>query len=361
MAQTAGAPGLQFRLGSIPVLIRWSFFFISILGALGGPVERGVAWVALVLFSVLLHELGHALTMIAFGYAPRIELHALGGWTIWPNQARPGPGQRLLVSLAGPGIQLALATVVLVVWLIVRPPEEWRWFLFDVLWINFGWALINLLPMLPWDGGNALDSAVTLKFGPQPKVVGAVSMVFGAAIVAGAVFTRQIMLGYLGVMGLQQGWARWTFKPPTLEELVAAAQKNALPLTFWAPLTQSLMEKGRPDVVRELFGRKIAAGKAITSEDAQIASAIVAALFQQQHYAECADLCSRFFNETGHAEQAVNAASALTKMGDLDGAMAWLEKAIAAGFADRASLAADEDLAPLRTRPDFQVLLQIKT
>jgi hypothetical protein len=121
------------------------------------------------------------------------------------------------------------------------------------------------------------------------------------------------------------------------------------------------MEQGRPDVVRELFGRRITAGKAISPEDEKIAQTIVTTLFEQKHYPECADLCGRFFTETGHAVQAVNAASALTKLGDLDGAMGWLEKAVAAGYADRASLAADEDLAPLRERPDFQALLTIKS
>jgi len=358
---TQPVQGLAFKLGSIPVLIRPAFFLIAVLGALGGTPQQGIAWVLVVLVSVLLHELGHAMTMMAFGYAPRIELYMMGGLTFWPTGARPGPGQRLLVSLSGPGIQLALGAAVLVGWKVLAVPQEWNWLLVDILWVNFGWALINLLPVLPWDGGQAVDSAITLKFGPQPKVVGVISMLFGAAIIGLAVWKQQIILGYLGFMGLRQGYERWSYKPPTAEDLLAAAQRNQLPLAFWGPLVQDLMTKGRPDMVRELFGKRIAAGKAITADDEKIAQVIVATLFANAFYGECADLCSRFFNETGQPVHAVNAASAFTKLGHLDDAMIWLERAIGAGFNDRASLATDEDLAPLRSRPDFQALLAIRT
>ncbi|MFT3842186.1 MAG: hypothetical protein QM723_34665 [Myxococcaceae bacterium] len=362
MADNAGAPGLQFRLGSIPVLIRWSFFIFPALGFMTQSTRQAVAWAVVLLVSVLLHELGHALMMRRYGFAPRIELYALGGFTYWPPNARPTTRQQLLVSLSGPGMQVLLAGAALGVWYAVGLGAEWDWLWRIIARVNLIWAGINMLPMLPWDGGNALESAVTLKFGARPKVVGAISIACGVAVIVTALLWGQnMMLGYVGIMGIQQGWVRWSYKAPTLEELLAAAAKNTLPLNVWPPLIRALMSNGRPDVVRDLFGRRIAAGQAITAADAQVAQAIVATLFAEKHYAECADLCTRFFNETGHAEQAVNAASAFTRLGDLDGAMAWLEKAIAAGFTDRASLAADEDLAPLRERPDFQVLLQLKT
>src|SRR5205085_3840311 len=43
---------------------------------------------------------------------------------------------------------------------------------------------------------------------------------------------------------------------------------------------------------------------------------------------------------------------------DADRAMAWLTKAVAAGYKDRAHLEKDEDLADLRGRQDFRRLLE---
>ncbi len=355
------AQGVHFSVGKIPVLIRPAFFFICLFGALWGQQPVQIAeWAAIVLVSVLLHELGHAWTMQAFGFAPRIELHALGGLTFWPTGARPRAGQRLLVSVAGPGIQLALGGVV---WLLARygPLGQWPWVVEQLLWVNWGWALINLLPIVPWDGGNTLDSAIALKWGPQPKVVGAVSMVFGGLVVGAALLTKNILLGYLGVVGLTQGWQRYRYKPPSAEDLVAAAKDGRLPPELMPLVVEGLMKSGRPDQVRELLMRKLSAGPAIAPAELRAAQQIVTTLFEQGHYAETADLCGRFFTETQHAEQAVNAACAFAKLGQPDEAMIWLEKAISAGFKDRASLEQDEDLASLRARPDFQALLAIRS
>ncbi len=350
--------GLRFNLGKIPVVIRPAFFILCLLGAIGVPPVQGLSWAAVVLVSVLLHELGHAWTIQAFGYAPAIELHALGGRTSWPAGARAGHGQQLAVSLAGPGLQLALGGVV---WLVSLTGRLDPWLVRQLLWVNIGWAVINLLPILPWDGGNALDSAIALKWGPRPKVVGTVSMVLGGGIVGLALLSRNVLLGYFGVMGMQQGWARFNYRPPTTADLIAAARSGQLPLELWPMVVERLMKEGHPEEVRDLFGRRIAAGAAVAPEDEQVAQRIVTTLFTLGYFAETADLCSRFFNETNHAVQAVNAACAFARLGQLDEAMLWLERAIAAGFTDRASLAQDEDLAPLRARPDFQALLTIRT
>ncbi len=42
---------------------------------------------------------------------------------------------------------------------------------------------------------------------------------------------------------------------------------------------------------------------------------------------------------------------------DADRAMAWLTKAVAAGYTDRAHMTADDDLASLRGRADFRALV----
>src|SRR5690348_18474296 len=68
----------------------------------------GLGFVACLLGSVLLHELGHALTARRFGIGVRgITLELLGGWTEMDRDA-PSPRVDALVSLAGPAVSMVL-------------------------------------------------------------------------------------------------------------------------------------------------------------------------------------------------------------------------------------------------------------
>lgn len=208
---------MNFRLGTIPVRLRPEFFILPAIGLMSLGMERGLIWVGIVLFSVLLHELGHAMAMRVFGFAPRIELHGMGGATMWPDAARPSEKQKLIVTLCGPGIELLAAVAVYVGLGRLDLPPLGEWARSTFIWVNFIWALVNLLPILPWDGGHALDSTVALiTKKPRSRGVGVVSMLFGAAAVALALtlFDRQIMLIYLGGIGIWKGWQRWSGNEP---------------------------------------------------------------------------------------------------------------------------------------------------
>ncbi|MEW5739807.1 MAG: site-2 protease family protein [Myxococcota bacterium] len=216
MATAAETRGWKFSLGGIPVVLRPEFLIIPVVGAASGTLPEGVAWVAIVLVSVLWHELGHALAMKAFGYAPWIDLHAMGGATHWPQAARPTPTHRFLVTFAGPAAGLLLGVAVLAVR--ARVPEDagelTRFAIAQLIWVNIGWSLINLLPVLPWDGGHVLDSGLELVTGaPRPRTVGVVGLVASVGVLAGAAWLESVLLGYFGVMGLVASWQRFQWKP----------------------------------------------------------------------------------------------------------------------------------------------------
>src|SRR5690606_10672369 len=62
----------------------------------------------LILVSGFLHELAHAVTARRLGYAVKtIELHILGGWTIFERELS-SPRVEILVALAGPGCSFLL-------------------------------------------------------------------------------------------------------------------------------------------------------------------------------------------------------------------------------------------------------------
>jgi Zn-dependent protease len=153
---------LAFRIGKIPVQILPWFFFVALLlgGGAGVHPASAAMWVAIVFVSVLVHELGHATAGLLFGLEPRIQMHAMGGTTSWGGApAGIGTGARIVISLAGPmaGFVLAGAFMTLHASLSAHPlgdlgESAYR----QICWINVGWGLLNLLPILPLDGGNVL-------------------------------------------------------------------------------------------------------------------------------------------------------------------------------------------------------------
>lgn len=120
----------------------------------------GLAMVAGLLVSVLLHELGHALTARRFGMEVRgITLQMLGGYTELDGEA-PSPRVEALVALVGPAVSLALGLLAGLVTLSL-PGDGLAVELIGWLAVgNLVLAAYNVLPGLPLDGGRALRAAV---------------------------------------------------------------------------------------------------------------------------------------------------------------------------------------------------------
>ena len=117
-----------------------------------------VTWVAIVFVSVMLHELGHAGAGLAFGLEPSIDLHGMGGTTSWATPKALSNLQRVAISLAGPGAGFVAATCVggspgCSRPTATSPPRPWG------ASCSSTWAgVLNLLPMLPLDGGNVMPT-----------------------------------------------------------------------------------------------------------------------------------------------------------------------------------------------------------
>jgi len=152
---------LRFRIFGFPVRVHPLFWLIAAL--LGEPLWRVVGfqyllvWIACVFFSILLHELGHAFLIRRFGSPSLIVLTGFGGYAQMPYPP-DSPWKRMAISLAGAGIQLAFAG------LIYASEQKFDWASTSLptlltyhflIWINIYWALFNLLPIYPMDGGQA--------------------------------------------------------------------------------------------------------------------------------------------------------------------------------------------------------------
>jgi stage IV sporulation protein FB len=185
---------LKFRLGSIPVRVSPWFWVVN--GLLGmqfymnaGGLAILLIWVAVVFFSILIHELGHALLYRLFGSPAAILLHGFGGLA-FGNELN-SPVKRILVSLAGPFAQFLLAGVVFISalatnWPAINPYTS-ATFGF-LLWVNIVWAIFNLLPILPLDGGNICREVFALLRMRNPDAgAAAISVAFAGTIAAAAI------------------------------------------------------------------------------------------------------------------------------------------------------------------------------
>jgi Zn-dependent protease len=152
---------VSFSLFGFPVSIHASFLVVVLF--LGYSARTGVSgalvWLVVVTVSVIAHELGHAALAAPVGGEPRIDLYGMAGLTRW-NPARAGRGRQVAVSVAGPafGLALGIAMVFLRVALDPAPGTLAATALDDAVFANVGWGLLNLLPMLPLDGGNVVRS-----------------------------------------------------------------------------------------------------------------------------------------------------------------------------------------------------------
>src|SRR5262249_42975772 len=136
-----------------------------------------LVWSAAVLISILVHELGHALTFRYFGVPSYIVLYHLGGLAIpdrgfgsYGRRIGEDPRKQIMISLAGPVAQMVFAILVIGIVLfagygVPNPLPFIRYFdflkhgksladisiafgafMYAFVLVSVVWALLNLLP-----------------------------------------------------------------------------------------------------------------------------------------------------------------------------------------------------------------------
>ena len=212
-AHPSAAPGRErphgIPLGRIlgfPVRMRWSvLILIGLVTLLPGRVigyAVGFGFGVSLLASLLLHELGHALTARWLRIGVRgITLEILGGYTELTRDS-PSPRAELLVSLAGPLVSFGgglagLATAV------VLPDGVIQQVAVLVALANLVVAAFNVLPGLPLDGGRALRALVWWISGDRHTgTLVAARTGQGLAVLAGLGALVLYLNRYLTVLGL---------------------------------------------------------------------------------------------------------------------------------------------------------------
>lgn len=195
MTERRQGPALRFRLFGTPVRVGIGFPLtivavpLLLLGPRGHDPKFLAAWLALVTVSVLVHEAGHVAALRAYGFRPEVSLNMFGGLTSTSETGHLTPWRSIVVSVAGPACGLMLGFTVECALI----PIGGR----GVLWVrsaswlvNIWWSLVNLLPIMPLDGGHVMRELVTMASRKRGAtlvwlVIGFVAAVIAAWAIAG--------------------------------------------------------------------------------------------------------------------------------------------------------------------------------
>ncbi|MEM9283282.1 MAG: site-2 protease family protein [Verrucomicrobiota bacterium] len=204
---------LTFKLFGYPVRVQWLFWLLCLflgMNFLQRPGPEGIGlfliMTAVVFGSIIWHELGHAWARKKSG-APysEIMLHGFGGLCSGPGQFTRG--QSIFIAAAGPAASLLLGAAT---WAFSLSPAEanpWiRFFIAQMLWVNVGWAILNLLPIYPLDGGQIFYGIA----GPRnQRTVFIVGMILaGLLAIAGLALRGSLFMAVLFGLLAYSNWQR---------------------------------------------------------------------------------------------------------------------------------------------------------
>ncbi len=211
-------------VAGIGIYIHWTFWLLvaGVLGFFlweGGTVAAfmGLAYVAVIFFCVVLHELGHALTARSFDVPTRdITLYPIGGMARL-ERIPEEPAEEFWIAIAGPAVNLVIAVFLAVslsiLGISIMPAEPLvpsTGFFANLMWLNIALVVFNMLPAFPMDGGRVLRALLAANMNDYARATQIASNVGkGMAIFFGliGIFTFDIILLFIAMFvffGAQQ-------------------------------------------------------------------------------------------------------------------------------------------------------------
>lgn len=373
--------------GRIPIIIRPAFWIlcglIAFLNSRGNWVHFSV-WVGIIFVSVLVHELGHACTALFFGRKPHIELVALGGVTYHDSQ-KLKPWKRFLITLNGPIFGLLLALVA-VIFLSIPAFLEHSAMVMVARWViavNIFWTIVNLIPVVPLDGGQLLQIVLEKIFGLKGIRYGYFASMSLAVLMSLVSFLFGFFLaGAFFFLFAYQGYESWK----QAKMLTTTDEKEALKTLFEEgekafqegrkKEALGLFEKLRVDAPRGVLGALAAQYIAVLKYEAgEVKEAYDILLpFRGQVTGEGLTLLHTLASEmkdhslvnevAGTAyqiaptiETAIKNATAAAEMGKVEAAIGWLETAHQEGLENIKEIVEEKAFDRVRQNASFQDFL----
>jgi Zn-dependent protease len=239
---------IHFRLFGFPIRVHPFFWLVTVFLGVGtgknetDPVEL-LTWVAVVFVSILVHELGHAITQRTYGGHPWITLYSFGGLASC-NDCDRSTRSQVIISFAGPLAGFIFAFVVLLavqltghdfgfggaerVSAIIQTKDVMpihlvgsyfayiepyaskvlNLIIWQLIYVNVIWGLLNLLPVYPLDGGRISRELFTHR-SPHNGIGQSLLLSFAVALGLAGYFALQqefytcLMFGYFAYANYQ--------------------------------------------------------------------------------------------------------------------------------------------------------------
>lgn len=172
------------KLFGIPITIHWTFWilivWIVVNGVMKGQSSSQLLWYVLFVMAIFvcvgLHELGHALAAKRYG----IKTHSITflpiGGVARLMKIPDKPKQELIITIAGPMVNIIIALVLGIVLLLTKripfsaenldliTSINASNFLFMLFLINIMLFIFNMIPAFPMDGGRIFRALLSFVF-----------------------------------------------------------------------------------------------------------------------------------------------------------------------------------------------------
>jgi len=279
----------------IPIKIESSFLVLSafLAASRGLNLSLLLEWLAVVFISVLLHELGHALVAREFGLSPQITLYSMGGLTSWSEVTEIGPPKHLAISLAGPAAGFLLGGVLFVAaptLLRAAPSELLTVAYHDLLWVNIGWGVFNLFPILPLDGGHVLLTLERWLTRKQDQIISHTISLLSSLTITCLAFTLRSW--WVVILGIWFAYSNATF---LLHRLKTSRDKKLEPKLQEA---HKAITDGKLDVALDIIAE--IQNKALTQWMRSEASRLlIFTLIRQKRYKQAEEELTKFYGLFG--------------------------------------------------------------
>ncbi len=184
-----GPFGVPVQIGSSIIIL--AIVFISFTGS-PRDIMYDLIFFALLIGSIFLHELGHAWGCLIQGIpVRRIMLHGGGGFCERTRSASRHE-QELIVAM-GPIVNLVIWAVASLIYPLI-PYGNLAWALETLAYINIFLALLNLLPVMPLDGGKLFELLLMRFLDPTiaTRISGAVGFIIALLWIPMMLFTYTV-------------------------------------------------------------------------------------------------------------------------------------------------------------------------
>ncbi len=370
--------------GKIPITIQPLFWLLAVfIGYMSTFTLMGTALsVIVILYSVLIHEFGHALTGVMFGQKTRIELAVFGGFT-YREGRKLKLWEEFLVVLNGPLFGLILCGVAFLALKQGNITNPSLLFIVKFTWmVNLFWTIMNLVPVLPLDGGHLLSIILQSIFGFKGiRIAIFVGIVIGAGISILFFVLGQFLVGALFLILTFESFRSLRYykmmtekdQEPELQNILKKAdadlkigdeegaltkfetireksKKGVLYTTATEEMAKILRRRGK---YKEAYELLLPLEKSLSPENLPLFHHLS---FKIHDYERVVKYAKEAFQYNPSYETALFNAVAFASKGNEEPAIGWLECAIREGLPKASDVLKRDEFSSLRHNPKFQAL-----